>query len=53
LLERGLDIEPQANGEYGIRNLQPGDYTLEIAADGRKTVQHKLTVPAPSYDVDL
>jgi hypothetical protein len=53
LLERGLEIELRPDGEYGIRNLQPGDYTLEITADGRKTSKHKLTVPSPSYDVDL
>ena len=53
LLERDQAIEPQPNGEYGIRNLQPGDYTLEITADGRKKSQHKLTVPAPNYDVEL
>src|SRR5258708_10771061 len=53
LLERGLDIEPQPNGEFGIRNLQPGDYTLEVTADGRKPSKHKITVPATSYDVEL
>jgi hypothetical protein len=53
LLENGEIIELQPNGEYGIRNLQPGGYTLEITADGRKTSQHKLTVPAASYDVEL
>ncbi len=53
LLERGQDIEPLPSGEFSIRNLQPGRYTLEITADGRKPSQHKLTVPAPSYDVKL
>ena len=53
LLERGQDIDLLANNEFGIRNLQPGDYTLEITADGRKPSKHKITVPAPSYDVEL
>ena len=53
LLERGQDIEPLPNGEFGIRNLQPGDYTLEVTADGRKPSKHKITVPATSYDVEL
>jgi len=45
-------INPRHN-EFGIRNLQPGDYTLEITADGRKPSKHKITVPAPSYDVEV
>ncbi len=53
LLERGQDIELLEHNEFGIRNLQPGDYTLEITADGRKPSKHKITVPAPSYDVEL
>ena len=53
LLERNQPVDLQPNGEFGIRNLQPGDYTLEITADGRKTTKHKLTVPARSYDVEL
>jgi hypothetical protein len=53
LLERGLDIDLLENNEFGIRNLQPGDYTLEITADGRKPSKHKITVPAPSYDVEI
>ena len=53
LLERGQEIDLLDNNEFGIRNLQPGDYTLEITADGRKPSKHKITVPAPSYDVEI
>ncbi len=53
LLERGQEIDLLENNEFGIRNLQPGDYTLEITADGRKPSKHKITVPAPSYDVEI
>ena len=53
LLERGQDIETRPGGEFAIRNLEPGDYTLEITAVGRKPSKHKLTVPASSYDVML
>ncbi len=51
LLERGVQAEVHENGEYGIRNIKPGDYTLEITAEGLKAKKHKLKVPAPSYDV--
>lgn len=53
LLERGTLAEMQPNGEFGIRNLKPGDYTLELTAEGRKPSQHKITVPATSYDIEL
>jgi hypothetical protein len=53
LLERGSLLELQPGGEFGIRNLRPGDYTLEVTADGRKPSTHKIKVPAPSYDIEL
>ena len=53
LLESGRAVDLRPNGEFGIRNLQPGDYTLEITAEDRKPSQHKITVPAASYDVQL
>ncbi len=53
LLETGRAVDVRPNGEYGIRNLRPGDYTLEITAEGRQPSKHKLTVPSASYDVEL
>ncbi len=53
LLERGSLADLQPTGEFGIRNLKPGDYTLEITADGRPPSKHKINVPAPSYDIEL
>jgi hypothetical protein len=41
------------DGRFAIGNLRPGDYTLEIAAEGRQPSRHKITVPAPDYDFDL
>ncbi len=41
------------DGRFAIGNLRPGDYTLEIAAEGRPPSRHKITVPAPDYDFDL
>jgi hypothetical protein len=53
LVERGDFAERGATGEFAIRNLRPGDYTLEVTADGRAASQHRVTVPAPNYDIEL
>jgi len=53
LLERGDLATQDPNGEFSIRNLTPGEYTLEITADGHPASQHKITVPAANYDIDV
>jgi hypothetical protein len=51
--EGGHEATMKPNGEFGIRNLKPGDYTLEVTADNHPTSKHKITVPAANYDVEL
>lgn len=51
--ESGVLADMQANGEFGIRNLKPGDYTLQLTADGLEPVRRKIIVPATSYDIEL
>lgn len=53
LLERAEELELRPNAEFGIRNLEPGEYTLEITADGHPPSKHKIKVPADSYDVKV
>ena len=53
LVERGSEVDITPSGEFGIRNLQPGEYTLEVTADGRPTSKHKIVVPAANYDIKL
>jgi hypothetical protein len=50
---RAMDVRVRPEGQYMIRKMQPGEYTLEIEAQGQPPQRHKITVPAPSYDVDL
>lgn len=51
--ERGLNIPVAANGDYVIGNLETGDYTLTLSAEGRPPLKRKITVPSPAYDIDL
>jgi hypothetical protein len=56
LLERGLDLpirEQEGHYHYFIGNLESGDYTLELSAEGRKSRRHKITVPAGDYDIEI
>ncbi len=53
LLERGTLAEVNAEGGFGIRNIKPGSYTLEVSAEGLKPKKHKIKVPAPNYDIDV
>jgi hypothetical protein len=53
VLEQGTDALIMPSGEFGIRNLQPGEYTLEVTAKGHPATKHKIVVPAANYDIKL
>lgn len=53
LVERGLTVPVQETGRFTIGQLQAGEYTLEVAVNGGKPRQHKITVPAPDYEVSV
>jgi hypothetical protein len=53
LVERGLDVSIQDEGQFSISGLRAGDYTLEVAANGRTLKRSKITVPAPDYELKV
>lgn len=53
LVEQGLEVPLQPEGRFAIGNLRAGDYTLEIAVEGRKPRRHKITVPSADYDLEV
>ncbi len=53
LLERGLDVPIQEDGQFSIRRLHAGDYTLEVTSGGSTVKQQKITVPGPDFDVEV
>jgi len=53
LVERGLDVPIQEEGQFSINGLRAGDYTLEVAANGRALKRSKITVPAPDYELKV
>jgi hypothetical protein len=53
LVERGLQIPLQEEGQFAINGLRAGEYTLEIASNGDRLKQAKITVPSPDFDVTV
>jgi protocatechuate 3,4-dioxygenase beta subunit len=49
--EAGLATQTDAEGDYTFPNIAPGTYTFTVTAPGKKAREHKITVPAPSYDL--
>lgn len=53
LVERGQAVPLQEEGRFAIGRLKAGDYTLEITIKGGKPKRHKISVPAPDYDLKV
>jgi hypothetical protein len=53
LVEQGRRIPLEDGDRFVVGNLQEGEYTLELAAEGRKPSQHKISVPSDDYDIEL
>lgn len=53
LLNRGDSVETDAEGRFIFASVQPGEYDIEVAVEGRQPKRHKISVPAKNYDLSL
>jgi hypothetical protein len=53
LLNRGRRVQTDADGRFVFAYLQPGEYDVEVIAEGRKPKRDKLRVPADNYDLSV
>ncbi|HOR01185.1 MAG TPA: Pvc16 family protein [Anaerolineae bacterium] len=53
LVERGLAVPVQPDGRFTIGSLEAGEYTLELATEGGKPRQQRITVPSENYDLEV
>ena len=53
LVERGLQVPILPGGRFTIGGLRAGQYTLEVRIEGGKAERHRITVPAPDYDIEV
>ena len=53
LVERDLEVSLQPDGRFAIGGLKAGDYTLEVAVEGRKPRRFSIAVPAADYELKV
>ncbi len=53
LVDGGIDVPIQPDGRFTIGQLRAGEYTLEVVVKKGKPKRHKITVPAPDYDLKV
>lgn len=53
VVERGREAILLPGDNFVINNLQAGDYTLEIVAEGRPPRRYPITVPAADYELEV
>ena len=53
LVERGQEVQLEAGSRFTIGRLRAGEYTLEVVVDGGKPQRHRITVPAPDYEIEV
>lgn len=53
LVEREQLVPLLPEGRFAIGNLQAGDYTLEVAVEGRPSRRYPITVPAADYELEV
>jgi hypothetical protein len=53
LVDQGLEILPQTDGEFVIGRLRGGKYTLEVSAEGYAPTRHEISVPEGPYSIEI
>jgi hypothetical protein len=53
LLSRGDRVQTDSDGAFVFAYMQPGDYDIEVAIEGRQPKVFNIVVPARSYDLSL
>lgn len=53
LVERGIVVPVQPNGQFVIGRLRAGAYTLEVTAPERQARRFSITIPAADYDLEI
>jgi hypothetical protein len=48
-----FEAETDAQGKFTFTDLPAGDYVWRIQSDGGKAKERKVTVPSPSYDIEV
>ena len=53
IVDTAFETETDAQGKFTFTDLPAGDYVWRIQSDGGKAKERKVTVPSPSYDIEV
>jgi hypothetical protein len=53
LVEKGLPIELDQDGNYSLKDIAEGEYHLDIYYNDKVLKRQKIQVPAPDYDIEV
>lgn len=53
LVEMEREVPVQRNGDFTIKGLAAGEYTLEVSIGDDGPKQHRIVVPSPDYDLEV
>lgn len=53
LVEKGLPIELDKDGNYSLHNIMEGEYHLDILFNGKVLKRQVIQVPASDYDIEV
>jgi hypothetical protein len=53
LVEMDREVPLQRDGDFTIKGLAAGEYTLEVSVGEGKPKRHKIVVPSPDYDLEV
>jgi hypothetical protein len=51
--ETGAETISDENGRFMFRHVRQGAATLVVEAPGRRSVTRRMTIPAPSYEIEI
>lgn len=53
LVEKGLPVELDEDGNYSLHNITEGQYHLDILFNSKVLKRQVIQVPAPDYDIEV
>lgn len=53
MIDHPFEVTTDASGRYVFANINPGEYSLRVQADGGKPQTVKISVPSENYDLKL
>lgn len=53
LVEKGLPIELDEEGNYSLHDIAEGEYHLDIQFNGKTLKRQKIKVPSKNYDIEV